>query len=82
MGIAIYIERIGRYLEREHHGKSREWRIWIYNNRRIFDVTCDLWQCDNDVMPTLTPVSRIEDERKEKKRQERKIKSNEKSKET
>ena len=45
-------------------------------------VSCDLWQYDNDVMLTLTPVSRIEDKRKEKKRRERKIKSKEKSKET
>jgi len=28
--------------------------------------------CDSDVMPTLTPVSRIEDKRKEKKRKEKK----------
>ena len=43
---------------------------------------CYLVTCDSNVMPTLTPVSRIKDKRKEKKRKERKIKSKEKSKET
>ena len=34
-------------------------------------VSCDLWQCDSDVMPTIILVPKIEDERKEKKSQKK-----------
>ena len=45
-------------------------------------MSCDLWQCDSDVMPkkTLTPVFKIEN--KIKKREKKEIRSKGKSKET